>query len=329
MTGGRVQVFLVALDRSEFARTALVAARELSNRVQADVYILSVVARPDQVADIEAELAALRLPDRIADISVVIGDAPARVINQTLHDLGSAALCMATHARGLRPFGLGPMAYEALAAGAAPVILVGPSLGYPEGIPSTDDPIHLEKFRGGGVVVCVDGGERSASLAATARPWAQALSEPLIVLTVAEPDAPLLGDEVPDKLYGPPGNVNAFLDRLTTPLRGEDVVVESGRSSIRSGPPRVSAATCKSPRRPWWSSAVNSGAAGLCLLGEPGPRPPFWGGAPHRCWWCPVPRTSRQPASPGIRGPWWRTPWSPWGAAITASWDSYNSRSKM
>ncbi len=225
--GGRVQVFLVALDRSEFARTALVAAQELSNRVQADVYILSVVARPDQVADIEAELTALPLPDRIADIAVVIGDAPARVINQTLHDLGTAALCMATHARGLHPFGLGSMAYEALAAGAAPVILVGPSLGYPEGTPWVDEPIHLEKFRGGGVVVCVDGGERSASLAATARPWARMLSEPLIVLTVAEPDAPLLGHDLPDRAYGPPGNVNAFLDRLTASLRGEEVVVKS------------------------------------------------------------------------------------------------------
>lgn len=224
--GGRVEVFLVALDRSEFARTALVAAQELSGRLQADVYILSVVARPDQVTDIEAELAALPLPDRIADIAVVIGDAPARVINQTLHDLGTAALCMATHARGLRPFGLGSIADQALAVGAAPVILVGPSLGYPEGIPWADEPIHLEKFRGGGVVVCVDGGERSASLAATARPWARALSEPLIVLTVAEPDSPLLGAELPDRAYGPPGNVNAFLDRLTTPLRGEDVVVK-------------------------------------------------------------------------------------------------------
>ena len=146
-----------------FARTALVAAQELSNRVQADVYILSVVARPDQVADIEAELTALPLPDRIADIAVVIGDAPARVINQTLHDLGTAALCMATHARGLHPFGLGSMGTPGPGRGAAPVILVGPSLGYPEGTPWVDEPIHLEKFRGGGVVVCVDGGERSAS----------------------------------------------------------------------------------------------------------------------------------------------------------------------
>jgi nucleotide-binding universal stress UspA family protein len=225
--GDRVQAFLVPLDRSELARTALVAAQELSSRVQADVYILSVVARPDQVADIEAELAALPLPDRIADIAVVIGDPPARIINQTLHGLGPAALCMATRARGLRPFGLGSMAYEALAAGAAPVILVGPSLGYPEGIPWADDPIHLEKFRGGGVVVCVDGGERSASLAATARPWARRLNEPLIVLTVAEPDAPLLSDELPEKAYGPPGNVNTFLDRLTAPLRGDDVTVKS------------------------------------------------------------------------------------------------------
>jgi nucleotide-binding universal stress UspA family protein len=157
----------------------------------------------------------------------VIGDAPARVINHTLHDLGSAALCLATHARGLLAFGLGSMAYEVLAAGAAPVILVGPSLGYPEGTPWSDEPIHLEKFRGGGVVVCVDDGERSASLAATARPWARTLGEPLIVLTVAEPDAPLLGHGLPDRLYGPPGNVTAFLDRLTAPPRGEDVVVKS------------------------------------------------------------------------------------------------------
>ena len=163
--GGPVQVFLVALDRSEFARTALVAAQELSNRVQADVYILSVVARPDQVADIEAELAALPLPDRIADIAVVIGDAPARVINQTLHDLGTAALCMATHARGLRPFGLGSMAYEALAAGAAPVILVGPSLGYPEGTPWADEPDPLLRSS------AVEASWCASTVANDRRPW--------------------------------------------------------------------------------------------------------------------------------------------------------------
>jgi nucleotide-binding universal stress UspA family protein len=100
-------------------------------------------------------------------------------------------------------------------------------LGYPEGIPWVDDPILLEKFRGGGVVACIDGGERAASLLSTAVHWARLLHEPLIVITVAEQDTPLLGDVLMDRAFGPSGDVNAYLERVTAPMRGGDVAVTS------------------------------------------------------------------------------------------------------
>lgn len=225
--GGSLETFLVPLDGSAMAATAMVAANELAERIGANIHLLSVVSTDDEVRDREADLAALKVPERTTDVSVVVDPDPARIIHETLQRLPPAGLCMATHASGGHPFALGPIAHDILAAGDDPVILVGPFLGYPEGIPWVDDPILLEKFRGGGVVACVDGGERAASLVSTAVHWARLLHEPLIVITVAEQDTPLLGDALMDRLFGPPGDVNAYLERVTAPVRQGDVAVTS------------------------------------------------------------------------------------------------------
>jgi nucleotide-binding universal stress UspA family protein len=224
---GSLETFLVPLDGSAFAATAMVAASELAVRVGANIHLLSVVRTDDQVTEREADLAALKVPERTTDVLVVVDPDPARMIHATLRRLPSVGLCMATHASGGHPFALGPIAYKVLAGGDGPVILVGPFLGYPEGIPWVDDPILLEKFRGGGVVACVDGGARAASLVSTAVQWARLLQEPLIVITVAEQETPLLGDALIDRAFGPPGGVNAYLERVTAPARGGDVSVTS------------------------------------------------------------------------------------------------------
>jgi nucleotide-binding universal stress UspA family protein len=259
--GRSVTTLLVPLERSGFALTALVAANELAERIGASVHLLSVVTKGDEVGEREAQLAALQVPGQTSGVSVVVDEDPARVIHETLERLGCAGLCMATHARGAYPFALGLVSYNLLARTDDPVILVGPFLGYPEGVPWADEPILLEKFRGGGVVACVDGGDRSAYLVSTAAHWAGRMHEPLIVLTIAEEGAPLLGDVLMDRAFGPSGDVNAYLDRMTAPVRSGDVAVrslavfdpigpaEGIRSYLQKSPAALLVVGCQLPRR--------------------------------------------------------------------------------
>ena len=133
------------------------------------------------------------------------------------------------------------------------------------------------------------------------------------MLSVAEPDAPLFGDELPDRAYGPPVTVNAFRDRLAAPLRGEAAVVESravfdpvggrrGYSQLATKVPGGPAGRrLSTPAR----ASARPGARTAAAILWPSPSPDA-GGAP---------RTASKPASPGLRGSWWPTPWSPWGAA--------------
>jgi nucleotide-binding universal stress UspA family protein len=170
--GGSLETFLIPLDGSALAATAMVAANDFAERIGANVQLLSVVSTDDEVREREADLAALKLPERTTHVFVVVDPDPARIIQKTLQGLPPAGLCMATHASGGHPFALGPIAYKVLAGG-------------PEGIP-----------------------------------W-------LIVITVAEQDTPLLGEVLMDRLFGPPGDVNAYLERVTAPVRGGDVAVTS------------------------------------------------------------------------------------------------------
>ena len=73
------------------------------------------------------------------------------------------------------------------------------------------------------MVACMDGTPASDSLIGVALQWAAWLEEPLIALTVAD-SAPLLGgDGRSERVFGPEGDVDAYLERVVRPARAEGV----------------------------------------------------------------------------------------------------------
>lgn len=215
----RIRACLVPLDGSGFARLALLAADELAARLDADVHLLSAVARVDDVPTRHQQLAALQTADRIRAISVVVDRDPAGVIHETVEHLGGAVACLASHGRqhslSLRtsvPAGV-------LSRGRDSIVVAGPEIGRRKGVWWSDAPLSLADFRGGGVVACVDGTATSGRLVDVARQWATELAEPLVVLAVVEPSLPLLADQR-DRLFGPQGDPEAYLESLVEPARG-------------------------------------------------------------------------------------------------------------
>jgi nucleotide-binding universal stress UspA family protein len=218
----QIQACLVPLDGSAFARLALLVAEELADRLDLNVHLLSAVARVDDVPVRQQQLAAIRIDGRNAAVSVVVDRDPAGTIHETLRHLGCAVACLTNHGRHRAPTLRPSVASEVIARGHDSVMLAGPMIGRPKGVWWSDAQLSLSPFRGGGVVACMDGTPASDSLIGVALQWAAWLEEPLIALTVAD-SAPLLGDDRSDRVFGPEGDVDAYLDRVVRPARAEGV----------------------------------------------------------------------------------------------------------
>ena len=217
MLSDSVETVLVPLDGSEPSRRALPFAVLLAARLGATVHLLSAVADEDEVAAREAELAAVQVRSGPVRRTVVVDLDPAGAIHQALKQLGSAVVCMAAHGRGRSAGLVGSVATEVVARGHDPLFLVGPLVG--------DRPL------GADVVTCVDETPASAALVPVGMAWARHLCEPLTVLTVAEPVPPPLDDRPARRRFGPDGDIEAFLEAMVAPVRGE-----SGDVPLRTTP---------------------------------------------------------------------------------------------
>jgi nucleotide-binding universal stress UspA family protein len=219
----QIQACLVPLDGSAFARLALLVAEELADRLDLNVHLLSAVDRADEVPFRQQQLAAIRIDGRNPSVSVVVDRDPAGTIHETLRHLGYAVACLANHGRHRGPTLRPSVASEVIARGHDSVMLAGPMIGRPKGVWWSDAQLSLLPFRGGGVVACMDGTPASDPLIGVALQWAAWLEEPLIALTVAD-SAPLLSDDArSDRVFGPMGDVDAYLDRVVRPARAEGV----------------------------------------------------------------------------------------------------------
>jgi len=208
-TGGkapdRVEAILVPLDGSRFAERALPVASRLAQRLDADIHLLSAVAKEDDVVHRAAELAEIELPDRRVHRTVVVDLDPAGAIHEALPRLTRAVACMVSHGRGRSAALIRSVASEVVARGRDPLVVVGPL---------------VEERRGGhDVVACVDDSPASMSLIPVALRWAGLLGESLVVITVAElvPDSVRAGPV--RRRFGPDGDVDAFLKSLVKPVR--------------------------------------------------------------------------------------------------------------
>lgn len=185
------------------------------------VHLLSAVASARDVSTRHQQLAGVRVGGRQPSVSVVVDRDPAAAILQTLTELTSAITCLANRgqyrSRGFRP----SVASQVVARAGAPVVVTGPGLGRPKGVWWSDAELSLERFRGGGVVACLDGTARSSALVDLGTQWAERLGEPLIVVTVTE-EAPLI-DDAPR--FGFTGDLTYFLESMVDRARRNGVEV--------------------------------------------------------------------------------------------------------
>jgi nucleotide-binding universal stress UspA family protein len=203
-----VSTILVPLDGSQFAESALVTAVGLADRLDADIVLFSAVASVDDVATREAELAAVPVPWARVERSVVVDRDVAGAIHEALRRAGNAVACMASHGRGRSAALVGSVATEVIVRGHDPLVLVGPMVEQPP--------------TGSGVVACVDERpDESLAVITVALTWAGLLLvEPMTTIVVAEPVPPPTRGEV-RRLFGPDGDVEAYLDSITADLRAD------------------------------------------------------------------------------------------------------------
>jgi nucleotide-binding universal stress UspA family protein len=211
----RVNNVVVPLDGSEYSGRALPVAVDLARRLHADLHLLSAVAKEDEVAERDAQLAAIDVPAPAVFRSVVVDLDPAGAIHETLRRVGDAVAVMASHGRGRSAALVGSVATDVVARGHDPLVVGGPFIEEP--------------LLGSGVVACIDDSPSSVALLPVALRWAQLLNEPLTVITVAEPIPPPVRPGPTRRRFGPGDDVGAFLEWLVRPLRdqGNEVATEA------------------------------------------------------------------------------------------------------
>jgi nucleotide-binding universal stress UspA family protein len=204
---------LVPLDGSKFSERALPVAEWLAGRLDADIHLFSAVPTADDLVARDEQLAEYQLPGRCVEREVVIDLDPAGAIHEALRRLGDAVACIASHGRGRSAALIGSVATEVVRRGRDPLVVVGPTID--------------ERFPGSNVLACVDETSGSAAILPIAERWAGRLREPLIVVTVAEPVPPAIAAGPVRRLFGPDGDVDAYLEALVRPIRREGADVKT------------------------------------------------------------------------------------------------------
>lgn len=202
-----IETVLLPLDGSRLSLRAVPAALHLARRLGAAVELLSAVKAEDDVSHRQEELEEIDLPGVRVERSVVVDADAAAAIHRELRRLGHAVACMATHGRGRSVALVGSVATEVVARGHDPLVLVGSA--------------YEADRRGRGVIAWVDDHPTSAALLPMAIIWGSRLQEPALVGTVAEPVPEPVGGGPERRLFGPDGDVAAFLERLVEPLRAQ------------------------------------------------------------------------------------------------------------
>ncbi|HSS10127.1 MAG TPA: universal stress protein [Acidimicrobiales bacterium] len=208
-----VSTLIVPLDGSKFSERALPVAAALAGRLDADISLLSAVAREDDVAERARALAVIDIPGHHVDVSVVVDLDPAGALHEALRRRPGAVACMATHGRGRSAALVGSLATEVVARGHDPLVVVGPMVEKPA--------------TGAGVVACVDETLESEAAIRVAQHWAGLLlSEPMTVIVVAEPVPPPVRGPA-RRRFGPDGDVEAHLASLVAPFRAEGAKIRT------------------------------------------------------------------------------------------------------
>lgn len=210
-----VSTIVVPLDGSEFSQVAVPIAVRLARRLDAGLHLFSAVPAADEIDGRDASLAAVEdefeLDDVKVERSVVVDLDVAGAIHEALRRLGGVAravVCMASHGRGRSAALVGSVATEVVRRGRDPLIVVGPFA----------DERRLERFARG-VVSCVDEtATPSSPEIGAALTWGEMLREPVTVITVAEPVPEPVRPVPVRRLFGPDGDVDAFLSSLVSPL---------------------------------------------------------------------------------------------------------------
>jgi nucleotide-binding universal stress UspA family protein len=209
----RIEVVLIPLDGSEFSEWALPVGRWLAERLGAGVHLFSAVPSVDDVDERQAVLEKVDLGDLIAGRTVVVNLDPAGAIHEELRRLGNAVACMASHGRTRSAALVGSVAIEVIARGRDPLVVVGPLV---EGHP-----------KGQGIVACIDETPGSHEIIAVGLRWSELLHEPLTVIAVAEPVPEPLRSGPVKRLFGPDGDVDAYLASAVRPFRAEGHEIET------------------------------------------------------------------------------------------------------
>jgi len=168
---------IVPLDGSAVAERALGPATVLAHHLGAELQLLRVVARREELDRARAALdevaAAVDVPVRPA--YVLEADWPAECIANA-GDEADSLLCLSSHgAGGVRQAVLGSVAEDVLRLSARPVLVVGPA---------AEPTLELTRA----ALVCVDGSTLSEEVLPVASTWAQTTGMTPWVVTVIEPD---------------------------------------------------------------------------------------------------------------------------------------------
>jgi nucleotide-binding universal stress UspA family protein len=203
---------VVGVDGSALSEAALLAGATLADQLSAGLLLFSAVASADDVEEREQYLRSLHRSGR-ASVEIVVDADPAGAILQALQR-GDAIACMGSHGRGRSAAVLGSVTTEILARGDTAALLVGAAFA---------DRPTTKRHR---VVACIDETPGSWSVLPAATNWSRWLAEHLVVITVAEPvPEPVRG--LPRRVFGPDGDVDAYLADAVRPIREAGADVET------------------------------------------------------------------------------------------------------
>jgi nucleotide-binding universal stress UspA family protein len=206
----RIEIVVVPLDGSEFARRGLQAGERLARRLDAALLMLSAVAKEEDVDERKADLWELRPRGLTVEVDVLIDPDPADAIDVVLRDLGDVGVaCLASHGRGRSAAIVGSVTTEVLRRRREPVIVVGHAY----------DDTRIDARAGTGVVICVADTRSAEQILPSALHWSALVRERPTVLTVAEEVPPPLGNGPARRTFGPDGDVEEFLEHVAAPYR--------------------------------------------------------------------------------------------------------------
>ena len=162
---------IVPLDGSAAAERALGCARPLAAATGGE---LILVTSTNLRVDYEDHASYLNVKGFGADRrEILVGVGPAKAIDTVARRWAPSLVCMASHGRSARAAAvLGSVAGQVLAQGSAPVLVVGPGVGWPAGT-------HCDS-----ILVCVNDSPESLSGVDAAKDLSTFLGLPLRVLTV-------------------------------------------------------------------------------------------------------------------------------------------------